>query len=187
MGANYFANPLAFILESIIELYAMVVLLRFVFQWHRMDFHNPVSQFVLKATNPLLRPLRKVVPGFAGQDVASLVLILVLLWLKNILIQLLFVHQAAWLASIWFAMIDSIVLLLNLYLFTILVEVIMSWVTSSGYNPLAALLYKMNQPVLGPVRRAMPDLGGIDLSPLIVLLVIQALKMLVVPLAGMAV
>jgi YggT family protein len=86
MGENYLTNPASFLIEVIIGLYALIVMLRFMLQWVRADFYNPVSQFIVKATAPVLNPLRRIIPGIAGIDVAALLLVWVILTIKLILL-----------------------------------------------------------------------------------------------------
>ena len=86
MGENYLTNPASFLIEVIVGLYALIVMLRFMLQWVRADFYNPVSQFIVKATAPVLNPVRRIIPGIGGIDVAALLLVWVILTIKLILL-----------------------------------------------------------------------------------------------------
>lgn len=177
MSGN-FPGALVFLVNTLFSLYAMVVLLRFILQMVRADFYNPLSQFVVRATNPLLRPVRKIVPGAWGIDFATLV-VFYLVSLLTVLLLLAIAGVSQPLPTVLGnAVLKCIVLAIHLYFITILIEVILSWV-SPGWNPVKALLYTVNAPLLGPFRRLIPSLGGIDLSPLFALILLQFINHLV--------
>jgi YggT family protein len=178
---GYLANPIIFLIEVTVGLYILAVMLRFLLQWVHADFYNPVSQFIVRITNPLLKPLRRIIPGYGGIDWASIVLLLLLTSLKLFLIfgvqgRLL---PAAALAPLLPA--ELISLFLNIFFFTILIQVIISWVAPNQYNPATVLLHQLNEPLLRPIRRLLPHPGGLDLSPLVVLVLIQLSRMLLLP------
>jgi YggT family protein len=181
LGTDYLSNPLVFLVKTLFGLYILAVLLRFLLQQSRADFYNPVSQFLVKITQPVLRPLRRVVPGIAGVDVAALVLLLALQLLELALVGL--IQGGALmplLPMLVIAVAELVDLTLNVYLVVIFVQVILSWV-QPGYNPATAVIYSLTEPVLRPARRIIPPLGGLDLSPLLVIILIQLLKMLALP------
>jgi YggT family protein len=178
---GYLANPLIFLIEISVGLYILAVMLRLLLQWVHADFYNPMAQFIVRITNPLLKPLRRIIPGYGGIDWASIILLLLLISLKLLLIygvqgRLL---PASALAPLMLA--ELISLFLNIFLFTIMIQVIISWVAPNQYNPVAVLLHQLNEPLLRPVRRLLPHLGGLDLSPLAVLVLIQLSRMLLLP------
>jgi len=164
-------SPFQFLIETIFNLYVMVILLRFMLQLFRADFYNPLSQFVVKATNPALKPLRKVIPGLGGIDVSSLVFAWIVVLLKLVLIygvlsnafpsigQLLVVGLA-----------DVLTQGVDLLFYMILARVIMSWINPGISNPIVAVIYQLTEPVMAPVRKMLPPMGGLDLSPIIILL-----------------
>lgn len=176
----YMSNAAVYVLDTVFTLYILAVLLRFLLQLARADFYNPISQFLVKVTNPPLRPLRRVVPGLWKIDLASVLLLIALqmlaLWLINIAAGRAISPEGLFVLSIA----DLIQLTLNTFLVAILVQVVMSWLNPGAYNPLLAILYSLNEPLLNPARRMLPSMGGIDFSPLIVLLLIQLTKILVV-------
>lgn len=176
----YMTNAAVYVLDTVFTLYILAVLLRFLLQLARADFYNPISQFLVKVTNPPLRPLRRVVPGLWKIDLASILLLIALqmlaLWLINIAAGRAISPEGLFVLSIA----DLVQLTLNTLLVTILVQVIMSWLNPGAYNPLLAILYSLNEPLLRPAQRMLPSMGGIDFSPLIVLLLIQLTKILVV-------
>jgi len=176
----YLSNAAAYVVETIFTVYIILVLLRFLLQLARADFYNPLCQFLVKATNPPLRPLRRVVPGLWGIDLASVLLLIALQMLAFWLIHLASGRSIAVEGLFVLSVGEILLLTLNVLLVTIFVQVIMSWINPSAYNPLLSVLYSLNEPLLRPARRMLPNLGGIDLSPLVVLLLIQLTKILLV-------
>ncbi len=181
MSGSYLLNPLEFILNTLFGLYILVVMVRFLLQWMRADFYNPVSQFVVKVTNPALRPLRRVIPGWGGIDFAAVVLML-LLQLLSLTLILLFRGQGVPLPTLLFwSLAELVSLAINVYIGAILIQVIISWVNPGTYNPVTSLLHTLTEPLMRPARRLLPPVSGFDLSPLLVLLGLQVLKMLAIP------
>lgn len=177
------SGALIFLVNTLLSLYAMVVLLRFILQMVRADFYNPLSQFVVRATNPLLRPLRKIIPGAWGIDFASLLLFYLVALVTVAALIALAGRQPPLLWVFYYGLLKCLVLTIHLYFFTIIVQVIMSWV-SQGWNPVTALLYTINEPLLRPFRRILPSMGGLDLSPLFALILLQFVNYLI-PLPGL--
>lgn len=183
----YFSQAAIFLVGVIFYLYITVVLLRFLLQWARADFYNPISQFVVRATNPVLLPMRRVIPGFGGIDLAALVLMFALKVVELVLTGALGGGIPGGSGLVLVAVAELLNLAINLFIFTILVEVVLSWVNPGLYNPATALVYRLNEPLIRPVRRLIPPLGGLDLSPLVVLIALQLGKILLVaPLLGAA-
>ncbi len=184
-------NALSFLITTLFDLYIMVVAIRFLMQLTRADYHNPISQFVVKITNPLLIPFRRFVPGLAGIDVAALVLCLLLIFFKLSLFKVIgFVdyignHSVQLATAGWFqitalSLISLVELFFNLFIYTILAMAILSWFNTGGYNPAYSILHSITSPVLNPLRRVIPPIGGIDLSALIGIIGLHFLKILVV-------
>jgi YggT family protein len=166
-----------FLISTLFDLYMMVVILRIWLQLSRADFYNPVSQFVVKATNPILVPLRRVIPGFAGIDWAGVVLLLLVAFSKVALLQALYGSgfPVAELAIV--GAISVIKEVLSLIFWVMLIRVILSWV-SQGYNPIEALLHQLTEPMLNPIRRVLPDMGGFDLSIMVFLIALKFVELL---------
>ena len=193
MGSGYLTSPLMLIINTLFDLYVLLVMLRFIFQLLRADFYNPVSQFVVRATTPPLKPLRKIIPGMAGQDMAALVLCLLILLLKYTIIRSMgagvidIANVLAPLGSasigglIVIALADMLATFINVFLFAIIIQVILSWVNPGAYNPVIGLVNSISRPALRPVQRFIPPLGGLDLSPLFATLGLMVIKMLVIP------
>lgn len=179
MNGSYFSNAGVFLIQTVFGMYILAVLLRLLLQIVRADFYNPFSQFLVKITNPVLVPLRRVIPGLFGVDLAAVLLLLALQMAKLALIGLL-INQGWNLGGLLLlAVADLLALLLNVFLFSILIQVILSWVRPGEYNPLTALLHHLNEPLLAPARRLLPPISGLDLSPIVVLVALQLASMLV--------
>jgi YggT family protein len=180
MGGSYVGNAATFLIETLIGLYILIVMLRFLLQWARADFYNPVSQFIVKVTQPPLAPLRRIIPGVAGLDMAALVFMFSLkfveLWLITAILG--FTPQIGGLAMLSIA--ELLGLAINVFVFSILIQVIISWVNPGMYNPVMGLLHSLNEPLLGPARRVIPPISGLDLSPIAVIIFLQLVSMLAV-------
>ena len=181
MGSSYFTNPLEFLISTLIGLFITAVMLRFLLAMVRADFYNPLTQILVKLTNPALKPLRRFIPGFGGIDIASLLLMLALQMLALTLITLLRGAALHPVGLLLWSLAELLGLLFNIYMFSILIQVVLSWVNPNAYNPAISLLYSINEPLLAPARRLIPPLSGLDLSPVVVLLGLQLAKMLLLP------
>jgi len=181
MDSSYLTNPATFLIQTLFGLYILVVMLRFLLQWTRADFYNPISQFVVKVTAPPLRPLRRIVPVYSGIDLASLVLAWLLQSVELMLVLLLIGADTTLIAAFLWAIPELVGLLINIYLIAILIQVVLSWVSPGGYNPAASLLYHLTEPLLRPARRMLPSVSGLDLSPMLVMIGLILLKMLLLP------
>lgn len=183
MTDGYFSNPLIFIIDTLFFLYMLIVALRLLMPWIHWPTNQPLTQMVIRATQPLVQPLRTILPPVGKLDTAVLVLLLLVALLKLLLISALLGNVPNILALIPFTLAEVFKLFITLFTVTIIIEVILSWLTPPGnYNPMTELLVRINAPLLNPVRRMLPDMGGLDLSPLIVIIGLQVLQMLVVPL-----
>lgn len=178
---DYFLNPLVFLVQILFGFYIGIVLIRFALQWVRADFYNPISQFVTKVTSPVLRPLRRFIPGYRGLDLASLVLAWVL-QLVELLVLALLLGQVPGVFGllIWSipALISRVIFLL---LFLVFVRAILSWFNPDPYHPGADIIRRLTDPLLRPAQRFIPPIAGIDLSPMVVIVLLYLLNMLLVP------
>jgi len=181
MDSSYFTNPLVFLVQIIFGLYALVVMLRFLLQIVRADFYNPISQFIVKVTSPVLNPLRKIIPSIAGKDTASVVLAWLVLTIELILTFLIVGQGMQPLLALLMAIPKLLELIINIFLFSILIQVILSWVSPGNYNPAIGVIHSLTEPLLGPARRVIPPIGGIDLSPMVVMVGLYLLQMLLIP------
>ena len=193
MGSGYLTSPLMLVINTLFDLYILLVLLRFLLQMLRADFYNPVSQFIVKLTTYPLRMLRRVIPSVGGQDTAAIVLCLVLIYGKFLLLRLLSIPAVqiggvmapltgvSYAGLLVFCIADLIALILTVFLVAVIIQVILSWISPGQYNPVIGLVHKLSDPVLKPIRKLIPALGGLDLSPLFATLLLLVAKMLIVP------
>jgi YggT family protein len=184
MSGNYFTNPVEFLISTLFSLYILAVMLRFLLGLVRADFYNPVSQFLVRITNPVLVPLRKVIPSFGKIDISAILLMIVLQVLSFTLIVLLRGGGVSVGAVILISLAELVSLAINVFFFAIIIQVILSWVNPGTYHPVTALLYSLTGPILRPIQQLIPPIAGIDLSPLFALIGLQVLRMLVMPLLG---
>ena len=181
MGGSYLSNPAIFLIQVLFGAYILIVMMRFLLQLTRADFYNPVSQFVVKATSPLLNPLRRIIPGVGGLDVAALELMWLLQSLELALIIIVGGMGASLVSALAWAVPELVNLALNVFLFAILIQVIISWINPGSYNPVLSLINSLTEPLLRPARRLIPPFSGLDLSPMVVMIGITLLKMLLLP------
>lgn len=184
MGNGYLAAPVIFLIDTLFGIYILLILLRFLLQTVKADFYNPISQFIVKATNPLLRPLRRIVPGWGGIDNASLVLLLLVQCLALLLLGLISGAFSSGLSvpGLLVASITKLVsLVLYVYLFGIFILVLLSWISPGSYNPVAAVIASLTEPLMRPARKLIPPMSGIDFSSMAVILGIYVLRMLLMP------
>ncbi len=175
-------EALIYIIQTLGSLYLLIVLLRFILQLVRADFYNPLSQFIVKATQPLLTPLRRIIPGFAGLDMASLILaILVQLLLMMVTLTLMGYNVGGFILQllVW-SMIGVTSLFLKVFFFAMIISVILSWVAPGSYNPGAQLVNQICEPLLAPFRKLLPNLGGLDISPIFAFITINLIDRFVI-------
>jgi YggT family protein len=181
MGSSYLTNPLVFLVQTLFGLYILAVLLRFLLQIVRADFYNPISQFLVKVTNPPLKLLRRVIPGLGGIDLSSLILAWALKAVELFLVIMIAGQSASLMAPLLLAIPELVELTINIFLFAVLIQVILSWVSPGNYNPAVNLLYSLTGPVMRPAQKLLPPIGGLDLSPMLVMIGLVLLKMLLIP------
>ncbi len=180
MGGNYGEHAGVFLVQTLFGLYILAIMLRFLLQWVRADFYNPASQFLVKVTNPLLKPLRRLIPGFWGMDLAAIVLMLLLQMLELFLVGVI-VGQAFSLPGVALMSIGELLsLAIYVFIFAIIIQIILSWIQPGSYNPVIGLINRLTEPLLAPARRLIPPVSGLDLSPLAVLILLQLTQILLV-------
>jgi YggT family protein len=174
------------LVEFIIGFFALAVLIRFIMQAVRASFYNPIGQFTIKFTNPVLVPMRKVIPSAYGYDLAGLVLLFLLELIKVICI---FALRALFFSAALFpnagiilgaAFIEILNLVINFYTFAIFMGVLASWVISLQNHPMMIIINQIINPLLRPFQRFIPAIGGLDLSPIFALLALQLIKIWVI-------
>jgi YggT family protein len=166
-----------YLIQTFLSLYLLAMILRFLLQVVRADFYNPISQFLVKITNPLVLPLRRVIPGFAGLDMASLLLAL-LLQMAGIAAFVLIKFHAVPSPGLLIvgSLLGLISLLVNIYFFALLAMIILSWIAQGNNNPAIYLLHQITEPVMAPFRKALPPMGGMDFSPILVFILINVIQ-----------
>ncbi len=175
-------QPIVLLFRMLFDLAIIFFLLRFVLQLARADFYNPVSQVIVRLTNPVLQPLRRFIPPIAGQDSASLLLAYALA-----LVFLLIAYSVTGgvpnpFLLLLFGLLHLVEIALDMLFWGVLIHAILSWFPNAQRQPAARVLDQLISPLLKPLKRIIPELGGIDLSPLALLLVVQILKISILPL-----
>jgi YggT family protein len=172
-------SAIIFIVDTLLSLVLFVVLARLLLQWTRADFRNPLCQAVVKLTNPLILPLRRVLPPIGKVDTASVVAVLLI---ATVEVGCIFALHGVGLPppELWIrqVLIEIARTLLRTYLIAIFLYALLSLIAPGGYSPLQSLLTTLCEPVLRPIRRVIPAIAGLDLSPLWAIILIQALLIL---------
>lgn len=181
-------DALVFLINVIFGLYIMVVILRLLLQKLGASYHNPISLGIIKATQPLVKPLQRLVPGYKGFDLAIVLLLLILELVKIVVLlgiaQQTFPDVGGWL--LW-GIVDGVNDTLDVYFYLIIIGAILSWIPSMHHHPLGDLVRLVTDPVLGLFRRFLPALGGFDFSPLVAIVAIKLIQILVIsPVLGVA-
>jgi len=183
MPSEYLSTPLIFLIEILFGLYIGILALRIIMQWANWEYSNPLVQFIIRVTQLPVKFLRKFIPPLGRWDSATILLIVMLTVVKLLLIGFLqsiplnFVIVFRWMLA------DIFSLFITLFTASIIIQVVLGWVTPhNGYNPITPLINRMNAPLLNPIKRLLPPMGGLDLSPLVAIIGLQILAMLVLPL-----
>src|SRR5690606_23872599 len=175
-------DALIFIVRTLLQVLLVIVfLLRVLLPLVRADSRNQLSQAVIRVTNPLVLPLRRVLPPIGKIDTASVVALLIVqiaatatLWLLGAYPWIFTVPQ-----FLHMALLSLVITILQFYTFALFLYVLLSWVAPGTYSPAAAILSSLCEPLLRPVRRVVPTFGGVDLSALFVIIGLQALVILI--------
>ncbi|MBU2884442.1 YggT family protein [Gilvimarinus agarilyticus] len=184
---NTMQEMLVYLIQTLGSLYMLIVLLRFLLQLTRADFYNPISQGIGKATNPLLLPLRRVIPGIYGIDMASLVLAMLLQWVAGQLIYLV-AGQGLLnpLVVIPMGLIGILKMLVQIYFVGMIVYIVASWIAPFSQNPALLLVRQLVEPAMAPLRKIIPAMGPIDISPIFFFLILNLFNQFLIPaLAGL--
>ena len=180
MEASYVGNAAGFLISVVFGFLILAALLRLMLAWVRADFYNPVSQFVVKVTNWAVLPLRRMIPAMGKLDSGTVVFLVVVQIIELVLIALVSGYSLHLIGLPVWALGELLGLTITVFVVSIFIEIILSWISPGNYNSMTDVMMRFNQPLLNPVRRLMPDTGGFDLSPLVVLVGLQLLKMLIV-------
>ena len=177
---SYFANAGQILINFAFGALIALLVLRVLLQIVRANFYNPICQFLYKLTNPVLMPLRKVIPAWRNVDIGGTLLAWLLTAIKLALLYALAGQGLGILGLGVMALADLIDFVLMLYLGVMLVYVLLSFISVARANPIVPLVHQLIEPILRPVRRRLPTLGGLDFSPMLVWLVILLARVLIV-------
>jgi len=170
-------QALHYVLSFLLQVASFLFLARFILQACRVDFYNPVSQGVVKVTDPVLRPIRLMLPGYRNLDFAALAVALVC---QIALLMAVSAMEGGYTGGIVLILVAGLLqvamLAIQIFWFAITIGIIASWIAPGNYHPALQLLHQISEPLLAPARRLLPAMGGLDLSPIIVFLVLGLLQ-----------
>ena len=175
-------NPLIFLIDTLFSIYIAIMLLRFILQQVGADFYNPISQFVVKFTQPLVSVARRFIPSIKKIDTATLVLVLTLIIIKTVILLSIAGYPFNGVQLLVQALYDLVSLSFDIFIVALFVQAILSWVSPDPRNPVNSLLHYLTLPVLRPIRKYIPPVGGIDLSTLVALIGLMFIKRVVLQL-----
>ena len=178
-------TAVVFLIQTLFGFYILAVMLRFLLQWVRADFYNPLVQFLVRITNPPLLPLRRIVPGYRGLDLAAVVLAVVLQLIEVTLLNALSIQPVGVGGLLMLAILELIKLLINIYLWGVIIQAVLSWFNPDPYHPAARVLAQLTAPVLRPVQRLLPPISGVDLSPMLVVVALIFISLLLQDFLGL--
>lgn len=179
----YIQNASSFIIDTLFNFALYIVLIRFWMQWARADFRNDFGQFIIKATNPVVIPIRRVVPSIGKIDTATIVFAIAIALIKVLALQFIFGGGIASVSALKILSIAvAIALDSSVYIFlgAIIIGIIASWASPGSYHPILNIAHSIGGPILAPARRLIPPMGGIDFSPMLVFLALRVFQMLVI-------
>ena len=186
-----FGSTAALLVNALLGIYLLAVLLRFLLQIAKADFYNPVSQAVIRITDPLVRVFRQFIPGYKGIDFSSLFLAILLQAFGICALILLYGASIPGIGSIvtW-SVVGTLMFIINIYYWAIIASIIMSFVMMFSGNmnphPLLQLIWQLTEPVMGPIRKVIPPMGGLDFSPIFIFIGINLLRNIINQTFGIA-
>lgn len=173
-----------FLIQTVFGFYILAVMLRFLLQCVRADFYNPLVQFLVRITNPPLLPLRRIIPGYRGLDLASLVLVIGLQLVEVLLVTLVIGKSFSIWGVLFLTLVELLKLLINIYLWSVVIQALLSWFSPDPYHPATRLLSQLTAPLLRPARRWLPPISGVDLSPMLVIVALIFVSLLLQDFVG---
>lgn len=181
MGSGYFSQAIIFLVKLFFDIYILTLILRYLLTIVRVDSLNPLSTLIMKVTNPLLKPLRRTIPGYFGIDWASIISLFLVQAIEIILVALIITGGIPAFSGLTMLTIAYLLrTILYIYLFIIIIQVIISWINPNVYNPITTIMYQISEPILKPIRQFIPSSGGLDFSPLVALIIINLLMILII-------
>lgn len=178
MGGSV-GNAFGFLIETLFSLYIAALMLRVLLEAVGADYYNPVSQVLLRVTEPLVGPLGRIIPRIGRFNTAAVVLLFIIQTIAVVLVMAVSGITPNPLQALIIAFFRLLRMLLVMYMVLIIAEVILSWVGGAMRHPIIPLIYQLTHPVLNPIRRVLPNIAGLDLSPLVAIIAIQFLMILI--------
>lgn len=182
---NPFSNAGIFLIQSIFDLYIFILLLRIVLQWVNISNHNPLFILIAKLTNPPLRPICRLIPSLNGIDFAAILLLLGLEMIKIAFLVWLQINATPHLIGLFvLGFAEVLNQLINIFFYAVIAVTILSWITPLAHGPIIEILVRVSEPLIKPIRRVLPNISGLDFSPLFLIIGLKLLSILLVqPLA----
>lgn len=165
---------LLYIVKALTSLFLLLYLLRLWLPLVQADFRNPIAQGVMRLTSPLIIPARRFIPSIGRVDTAVIIVTYAIQYLVVVILLLIIQSMASPLVIAITSLLNLFILSLNLFFYAILIKIILSWVAPHTYNPVSAIASSMAEPILRPFRRLIPSMGGLDLSPILAIVVLKA-------------
>jgi len=178
-------TAVVFLIQTLFGFYILAVMLRFLLQCVRADFYNPLVQFLVRITNPPLLPLRRIVPGYRGLDLAAVVLAFLLQFIEVVLLNALSIQPAGIGGLLLVTVLELVKLLINIYLWGVIIQAVLSWFNPDPYHPAARVLTQLTAPLLRPAQRLLPPISGVDLSPMLVVIALIFISLLLQDFLGL--
>lgn len=167
---------LLYIVKALTSLFLLLYLLRLWLPLVQADFRNPIAQGVMRLTSPLIIPARRFIPSIGRLDTAVIIVTYAIQYLVVLILLLIIQSMASPLVIAITSFLNLGILSLNLFFYAILIKIILSWVAPHTYNPVSAIASSMAEPVLRPIRRLIPPMGGLDLSPILAIVILKAVE-----------
>lgn len=176
-------RALQYIIDALTSLYLLLLLLRLVFPYVRVNFRSPLAQAIMRLTSPPVVPLRRILPPIGRVDTATLLVAIAIQCAAVTLIVFLYGVPLIPLAVALTTIVKLVVLLIHLFAFAVIIRVVLSWISPHQNNPATEIVNSISDPVLAPFRRVIPSIGGMDISPVFVIVGLMALGILIGDLA----
>lgn len=171
-------SGLIFLITTLFDIYLFILMIRIVLVWVRADYFNPFTQFVVKCTDFIIKPLRRIIPNFRQIEFSSIVLLLVLAMFKFFFICLLSFGVPSILGLCILALADCFKIVIELFFYAILIQALLSWIQPG--SPINRVLYQFTSPIMRPLHQLIPPIGGIDITPIPALIILQLLIIIAV-------
>jgi len=173
-----FTNAGLFLVNTLFDLYLFILCIRLLLAWVRADYFNPLTHFIIKLTDPVIIPLRRIVANRGNLEISTLFLILLLEIIKFLLVSLLFERMPDLTTLLLLAITGILKLILSTFFYAILFQAILSWI-QPGYSPIKQILAQLSSPILRPLQRLIPPVAGFDITAIPALIILQLLMLLI--------